>query len=144
MPLQLIRAVKNPPEGLYAFRFELRAGNNRAITLTTDFNGKGIYRILARKPTDKDGPSAAWRCLCFAAHKCDVLEQSLETATELLGPQCSQIDPTLTAEQAAHALLALDLAPYDKIELRADTAYLDETPKRAYKEACIANGCAPN
>lgn len=139
MPLQLIRVVKRPDEGLYAFRFELRAGNNRPITLTTDFNGNGLYRVLPRKAKDT-GPSDAWRAICFAAGKPDLIETVPENAIEILPPTANRLCPTLCPQEAASYLLGLELERLDKIEPREDTVYLDETRLPAYKKALVHGG----
>jgi hypothetical protein len=135
MATRLERVVKNPPEGLYLFRFELAGPGRRCICLTTNKQGQGLYQIRPAKKNEP--PTDAWRALCFAAKNKDMLEHSPVNA-DLITPTADfNLAAATTPEQAAPLLwehlkaLEWDMAPLDGAKI----TYLDNVPRVRNKKA---------
>lgn len=133
MSARIDRVVKHPPEGIYLFRFELKGQNGRPLCLATDVQGRGLYTVY--KPKKNESPSDAWRTLCFAAKRMDMLEQKVVTAETVASPQDFALPPEATPQQAGAALLdkltELGWAP----QLAETITYLDNAPRVRNKKA---------
>jgi len=136
MPTRIDRVVKHPPEGLYLFRFELKAPDGRLRSLATDKHGRGLFILhTAPRPSKapEDGatatpPTNAWRALCFAAKRKDMLEQTLIRAEPLLAQTAIQFPPGLTAQDATHQLShALEQLGWGPVSPSDKIVYLDNS-----------------